>query len=171
MVEINLLPWRFHVNAKKRQKCIVLSGLLVGLFLIGVIVSHQHFLTLIEKKTLHLVDLQSQYAAKQNNKSVFSADTEQHNVNLLEQGHAAERKWFVLMNEVSRSSIYHLQLTKINYTAQQTSIIGYGRSMVDLLSWINDASQHLPRELVVHIVKVEKNQKLNSLKFFLVISK
>ncbi|EKD72135.1 MAG: hypothetical protein ACD_45C00751G0005 [uncultured bacterium] len=170
MVEINLLPWRFYVNAKKRQKCILLCGLMAGLFLIGVIVAHQHFLTVIEKKNLYLVDLQSQYAAKQNNKNVFSADMEQHNVNLLEQGHAVERKWFVLMNEVSHSSIYHLQLTKINYTAQQISIIGYGRSMVDLLRWIDDANQHLSHELDVHIVKVEQNQKLNSLKFFLIIS-
>ena len=155
MVEINLLPWRHSVyeSRLKRKK---LGLMMVSCFFIILCILVHIMLTVsIKKANSHSVDLKNQLSQL----SEVDKDSALYaNLIKIQSDH---QRLHDFLKSIAHTGFYSINISKINYTDSQISIVGNARSVYDMMSWMS----------YFHVTsyKMETNNNTDVVKFILVV--
>ncbi|MEO8402283.1 MAG: hypothetical protein ABI597_10920 [Gammaproteobacteria bacterium] len=164
MVEINLLPWRRYVYAKKQRK--LKSFYLSIAALLGLIVLCAHLILMhkIKNKTNYNADLDSQLSAMTSATHQRSRSL-RHNENIGQKIYATQQWVSALFTKMGYLNLYHIQLIKMHYANDNLSLSGRMHSMTDLLRWVSELNAKNSNRFKTQIVNIKNIEKSDAEQF------
>lgn len=156
MVEINLLPWRQNIHAKKQRR---IKGFLLSMLaslLLVFLLSHVIFSYVINKAEENILSLQ-----QQQDQAATASSADEIDFSILENAKANQKKIHALLDKIKNATEYQVHLTKVNFTEQRIIFIGETASLYHVAHWM--------KGLRVKEFKVEKIKESDLQKFNLVV--